>query len=151
MDSKFGLILTEEEGIFQEQFKKYFESVPSEVVGPIMANNPGEGWRVILIRQSKLRIPKRLEIMMNQYDKLKEISNEGNQVYKEFISQHEVGSIDKKLYGEFRVFCREYGYANEDHYHKFKELLEFSVENNRRQNMKKSPFDYELMKLSVMV
>jgi hypothetical protein len=54
---------------FQQQFRAYLETVPAEVLGPIILNHGDIGWRVEMIKRSGLMIPQELRLAMEEYEK----------------------------------------------------------------------------------
>jgi len=64
--------LDSEELKFRSLFNNYLKSVPSDILGPMMIEHPGEAWRVKLIKRSGLELPKRVAEAVERFDEKNE-------------------------------------------------------------------------------
>jgi len=80
---------TPEIKLFREKFNTYRQSLDKKEVDALMKKHPGEGWRVILIKQSGLELPSSLVKWIEQYDKNKQLEEERVNKIRMFLESPE--------------------------------------------------------------
>jgi hypothetical protein len=140
---------------FREQFQAYLKSVPSEILGPLMLNNPGEKWRIMMIKSSGLILPKSLMNAIKQYEdknqKEEEMINSVRLFLDDYNSSIQKTSHSKRdLYTSYRKWHDHHCDGKALSFKEFRLVIDqcqFSC------NEKKSAdaLTYKLLKLSVII
>lgn len=122
--NKSHQLLTKEEKEFQKQFKNYIEGIPSERLGQLIHNYPGEKWRILLIKESGIKLPDRLQQEIKSFDKKEQ--------YKNLIKDFSTGkdSSERQLYTEFYSWCLENSVTRPKSFHEFKQILNETASDN---------------------
>lgn len=97
--------------LFREKFNTYRQSLDNKEVSALMKKYPGEGWRIILIEQSGLKLPPLVEKAVEEYKKNKLIEEERIKKISLFLDSPEskkVGNIYVKYkYWHMKTYCQE--------------------------------------------
>lgn len=140
--------LTEKEKIFKGQFKQYLSTVAPEILGPIILNNPGEKWRIMMIKKSGIEIPPAVQKAIEYQEK----RDEEIKIYREFLSDQQIdknsssnlkGHILSELYNKF---IEQYGVGE---FSKFKSII-IKIMREKQEIKSADNFTYAIMKFSVL-
>jgi len=142
--------LTDEEIKFRSEFQEYLKLVPSEILGPMIVENPGERWRIFMIKKSGIKLPRRVEEVVKEYENKQKKHDDYLTQLKTLIENEKDNLvIDINLYIKFKNWIIENGFDIEHHsFFDFKNAIN-SILKNR--SSFKDPIDYELMKISILI
>ena len=127
---------------FRDQFKAYISKIPASELGPLIIMNPGEKWRIVILKRmlnEDYIIP---DILQDKIEDLRETSLE--------IWYKENPAYNDKLYSQFKTFhCENWPEKYIPSIREFKNFYDNITQKEiKLKNM--SQQDFELMKLSLI-
>ena len=97
---------------FKANFKDYLSTVPSDVLGPIMVENPDE-WIIIMIKKSGIELPVTIANAIQKYEINKYRVEQYLEQIRAFIKEKKNDNliVDYNLYKKFNTWSIENDYT----------------------------------------